>query len=68
MTPTFGPGLSYRCSYKVPEADGLRVTFEVSTNDGLDLIGKGRHQRFVVAWSRFNLRLDQNAKSLAATS
>jgi fluoroacetyl-CoA thioesterase len=45
---------------------GPRVTLEVSAHGGLDLAGKGRHQRFVVAWNKFNARLDQKVNSLAA--
>jgi fluoroacetyl-CoA thioesterase len=33
------------------------VTFKVKAHDGLDLIGEGRHERFVVTWDKFNARL-----------
>jgi fluoroacetyl-CoA thioesterase len=33
------------------------VTFKVRAHDGLDLIGEGRHERFVVVWDKFNERL-----------
>jgi fluoroacetyl-CoA thioesterase len=36
---------------------GPRVTFKVKAHDGLDLIGEGRHERFVVMWDKFNARL-----------
>jgi fluoroacetyl-CoA thioesterase len=36
---------------------GSRVTFKVKAHDGLDLIGEGRHERFVVMWDKFNARL-----------
>ena len=38
-------------------AVGPRVTFKVKAHDGLDLIGEGRHERFVVMWDKFNARL-----------
>ena len=31
-----------------------RVSFKVRAHDGLDLIGEGRHERFVVDWDKFN--------------
>jgi fluoroacetyl-CoA thioesterase len=62
------PGMTVAVDVRCIAVDGPRVTFEVSAHDGLDLIGKGRHQWFVVAWNKFNARLDQKAKSLAATN
>ena len=44
---------------------GPRVTFDVTAHDGIDLIGRGRHQRFVVAWDKFNARLADKAKQMA---
>ena len=44
--------------------DGKRATFKVSAHDGVDPIGEGRHERFVVAWDKFNARLaDKTAKA-----
>ena len=34
-----------------------RVAFHVKAHDGIDLIGEGRHERFVVMWDKFNARL-----------
>jgi fluoroacetyl-CoA thioesterase len=36
---------------------GSRITFKIKAHDGLDLIGEGRHERFVVMWDKFNARL-----------
>jgi fluoroacetyl-CoA thioesterase len=36
---------------------GPCVSFKVKAHDGLDLIGEGRHERFVVMWDKFNARL-----------
>jgi fluoroacetyl-CoA thioesterase len=36
---------------------GSRITFKIKAHDGLDLIGEGRHERFVVTWDKFNARL-----------
>jgi fluoroacetyl-CoA thioesterase len=39
------------------EVTGQRVAFHVKAHDGIDLIGEGRHERFVVMWDKFNARL-----------
>jgi fluoroacetyl-CoA thioesterase len=41
-----------------------RIAFDVKAHDGLDLIGEGRHQRFVVNWDKFNARLAAKAAKL----
>jgi fluoroacetyl-CoA thioesterase len=38
-----------------------RISFSVKAHDGVDLIGEGRHERFVVAWDKFNARLAEKA-------
>jgi len=40
---------------------GQRVTFKVKAHDGIDLIGEGRHERFVVMWDKFEARLAAKA-------
>ncbi len=40
---------------------GQRVTFNVKAHDGIDLIGEGRHERFVVMWDKFNARVAAKA-------
>ena len=41
-----------------------RVTFKVKAHDGLELIGEGRHERFVVDWDKFNERVAAKAKRI----
>jgi fluoroacetyl-CoA thioesterase len=41
-----------------------RVAFNVRAHDGLDLIGEGRHERFVVNWDKFNARVAAKAAKL----
>jgi len=42
-----------------------RVTFNVKAHDGIDLIGEGRHERFVVMWDKFNARVAAKAAKVA---
>jgi fluoroacetyl-CoA thioesterase len=44
---------------------GQRVAFNVKAHDGIDLIGEGRHERFVVAWDKFKDRVAAKAAKLA---
>ena len=41
-----------------------RVSFKVKAHDGMDLIGEGRHERFVVNWDSFNARVAAKAAKL----
>jgi len=36
------------------EVRGPRVKFAVRAHDGVDAIGSGIHERFIVSWDRFN--------------
>ena len=44
---------------------GARVSFKVKAHDGLDLIGEGRHERFIVMWDKFNARLATKVAKVA---
>jgi fluoroacetyl-CoA thioesterase len=56
------PGLSVTVEVECVAVDGPRITFNVEAHDGVELIGKGRHQRFVVRWDKFNARVGQKAQ------
>jgi fluoroacetyl-CoA thioesterase len=47
---------------EVHQIVGSRVAFKVKAHDGIDMIGEGRHERFVVAWDKFNARVAAKAK------
>jgi fluoroacetyl-CoA thioesterase len=36
------------------EVRGPRARFKLRAHDGVDEIGAGTHERFIVAWDRFN--------------
>lgn len=46
-------GLKVVTEVEVASVEGRRIGFYVKARDNVDLIGKGRHERFVVAWERF---------------
>ena len=59
-------GLTVTVEAKVTAVDGPKVNFEVSGHDGIDRIGGGRHERFVVKWDKFNARVADKAKRALA--
>jgi fluoroacetyl-CoA thioesterase len=42
--------------------EGPKVRFRVSGHDGIDKIGGGEHERFVVKWDKFNARVAEKTK------
>jgi fluoroacetyl-CoA thioesterase len=48
------------------EVRGPRARFKLVAHDGVDEIGAGMHERFIVAWDRFNRGVD--AKRVKAAS
>ena len=59
------PGLTVTMEAECVAVDGSRITFAVKAHDGMDAIGEGRHQRFVLAWDKFNARLDDKRARMA---
>jgi fluoroacetyl-CoA thioesterase len=59
------PGLTVTVEAECIAVDGPRITFAVKAHGGMDAIGEGRHQRFVVAWDKFNARLDDKRARMA---
>jgi fluoroacetyl-CoA thioesterase len=37
--------------------EGRKLTFSVEAHDGIDLISKGRHERFVINKEKFDAKL-----------
>jgi fluoroacetyl-CoA thioesterase len=60
------PGLAVTVDAECTAVEGRKVSFKVKAHDGVDAIGEGRHERFVVAWDRFNAKVADKAKSAAA--
>ena len=58
------PGLTVTAKAKLVQRDGRKLVFEVEAHDGVDMIGRGRHERVCVDWARFN---DKVAEKIAGT-
>ncbi len=59
------PGMTVTAEAECVEVAGPRVAFNVKARDGIDLIGEGRHERFVVVWDKFNARVAAKAAKVA---
>ena len=62
------PGLTITVDAECTAVDGRKVSFRVRAHDGVDLIGEGRHERFVVAWDRFNAKVADKARAAVNAS
>jgi fluoroacetyl-CoA thioesterase len=55
------PGFEVTVKVRLIEVAGKRLHFEVEAHDGVDVIGKGKHERYVVDRVRFEERVRQKA-------
>jgi fluoroacetyl-CoA thioesterase len=60
------PGLTVTVDAEITELRGPRAKFKVRAHDGVDLIGEGRHERFIVKWDRFNARVEDKRTRVSA--
>ncbi len=58
-------GMTVTVDVELVAVAGQRVTFKVKAHDEIDLIGEGRHDRFIVMWDKFNARLAAKAAKVA---
>lgn len=57
------PGLEVTAKVRIVAVDGRRLTFEIEASDGVDLISKGTHERFIINSAKFNEKIKQKAKA-----
>jgi len=63
LAPT-PPGMTVTVTSRIAELDGRFIWFDVSLDDGVEVIGAGRHRRALVDRARFQARAE--AKAAAA--
>jgi fluoroacetyl-CoA thioesterase len=51
------PGLKVTVRIEVDKLEGRRIGWKIEVDDGVEQIGRGRHERVVVRWDRFNEKL-----------
>lgn len=62
------PGLTVTVEAECIEARGPRVKFRVRAHDGVDMIGEGEHDRFVVTWERFERGMKKKRQAIEQMS
>ncbi len=55
------PGLEVTARVRLVAVDGRKLTFEVEAHDGVDVISRGMHERFVIDAARFTAKVGQKA-------
>jgi fluoroacetyl-CoA thioesterase len=55
------PGFEVTANVKLVEVDGRRLVFEVEAHDGVDLISRGTHERFIINKEKFDAKMQQKA-------
>ena len=49
---------------RLAEIDGRRLVFDVAVDDGVDVIGKGTHERFIINAEKFNRKVKRKAGAI----
>lgn len=53
------PGLEVTATVELIAVEGRKLVFSVEAHDGVDVISRGRHERFVIDRERFDARVGQ---------
>lgn len=61
------PGLEVTARVRLVEVDSRRLVFEVEAHDGIDLITRGKHERFVINKDRFERKMKEKSKKTMGT-
>jgi len=56
------PGLEVTASVELIAVDGRRLVFQVEAHDGVDIISKGRHERFIINKEKFDAKIGEKRK------
>jgi fluoroacetyl-CoA thioesterase len=56
------PGLEVTATVELIEVDGRRLVFQVEAHDGVEVISKGRHERFIINRGKFDAKVSEKRK------
>lgn len=56
-------GLEVTVRVKLTQVDGRRLLFDVEAHDGVDIIGKGTHERFIIDRGRFTEKMERKGNT-----
>lgn len=57
------PGLEVTASVELVAVEGRKLSFIVKAHDGMDLISRGRHERFVINKEKFDAKVGEKCKA-----
>lgn len=57
-------GAEVKLRAEVIEVNGRRISFSVSTEDDLEVVGEGKHERFIINVPRFKEKFNQKIQKL----
>jgi fluoroacetyl-CoA thioesterase len=60
------PGLEVTATVELIEVDGRRLVFQVEAHDGVEVISKGRHERFIINREKFDAKVGEKRKPCGA--
>ncbi|WP_428622244.1 thioesterase family protein [Sedimenticola sp.] len=53
------PGLEVTAKVRLEKVEGKKLSFTVEAHDGVDLISRGEHERFIINKEKFDARIAQ---------
>jgi fluoroacetyl-CoA thioesterase len=56
-------GFEVTAKVKLIEVDRRRLVFDIEAHDGVDLIARGRHERFVIEKAKFDAKLKEKIEN-----
>lgn len=59
------PGLEVTVAVKLVQVDRRRLVFDVSASDGIDIVSKGTHERFIIDAANFVDKITEKASRKA---
>ncbi len=58
------PGLEVTATVELVEVNGRKLVFAVEAHDGIELVSKGRHERFIIDKQRFDAKLEKKKANI----
>ena len=56
------PGMTVTVKVRLTQVDGRKLRFEVEADDGVDIISRGSHERFVIDTARFREKIAKKSR------
>ena len=57
------PGLQVTATVELIEIDGRKMVFAVEAHDGVDLISRGFHERYIINKEKFDAKVNEKRKA-----